>query len=97
MYMTATKLRQHLFTTLDSALNGEPVSVEYKGRKFRIVAEQPGTKLSRATPQGLFDGDEDQLEVAIRKATAERMTEWEIDWTANARKLREELDADSLP
>lgn len=95
--MTATAFRKSLFTTLDSALQGQPVTVEYKGRKLRIVPEQPGTKLSRATPQGGFDGNEDQLEEAVRKASAERMTEWEAKWTDDARKLREELDADSLP
>lgn len=39
--MTATQLRANLYKTLDSALKtGEPVEIEYQGRKLRLVPER---------------------------------------------------------
>jgi hypothetical protein len=97
MYMTATKFRQTLFHTLDTAINGESVTVEYKGRKLRVVAELPGTKLSRAiVPEGLMAGNEDEFDRSIRRAKAETLAELEAKWEQDARELRAELDADSV-
>jgi antitoxin (DNA-binding transcriptional repressor) of toxin-antitoxin stability system len=49
MEMNATAFRKSLFQTLDRALEGEPVSVTYKGARLRVVpAKKRVSKLSRA-------------------------------------------------
>ncbi len=48
MVVTASSLRQDIYRILDHVLaTGEPVIIERGGRRLRIVAEAPSSKLAR--------------------------------------------------
>ena len=48
MKVTASTLRQNVYSILDQALaTGEPVEILRKGRRLRIVPEQKPSKLAR--------------------------------------------------
>jgi antitoxin (DNA-binding transcriptional repressor) of toxin-antitoxin stability system len=65
MNLKATELRKHLFTVLDSALHGEPVEINYKGAKLKLVPSEGGSKLAGAVrrhallvdPQSIVESD----------------------------------------
>jgi len=48
MEMNATQFRKSLFQTLERALEGEPVSITYKGARLRVVPTKKISKLARA-------------------------------------------------
>ncbi|HLG72825.1 MAG TPA: type II toxin-antitoxin system Phd/YefM family antitoxin [Chloroflexota bacterium] len=49
--MTATELRKNLYRLLDQVLEtGEPLEIERRGQRLRIVPEQTGSKLDRLVP-----------------------------------------------
>jgi N-acyl-D-aspartate/D-glutamate deacylase len=48
MMITASKLRDNIYRVLDQVLaTGEPVEIERNGRRLRIIADEPPSKLSR--------------------------------------------------
>jgi hypothetical protein len=71
MSVTATKLREDIYSILDSVLEtGKPVEIERNGRKLRIVPDIPVSRLSRICKRpGLINGDAADLA--------------EIDWSRN--------------
>lgn len=51
MELTATQLRANLFKTLDAILEtGEAVEIIRHGRKIRITADPPTSRMARLTP-----------------------------------------------
>jgi len=48
MEINATQFRKSLFQTLERALEGEPVSITYKGARLRVVPAKKISKLARA-------------------------------------------------
>jgi antitoxin (DNA-binding transcriptional repressor) of toxin-antitoxin stability system len=61
MEMNATAFRKSLFQTLDRALEGEPVSVTYKGARLRLVPSKKTSKLARATKGDALMVDPDSI------------------------------------
>ena len=61
--MKATNLRKNLFKVLDKAARtGQPVEIESKGRKFRIISLEPSDKFAKlAKHPDAFSGDLDDL------------------------------------
>ena len=48
MKLTASKLRQDIYRVLDRVLEtGEPVEIERHGRRLRIIADEPPSRLDR--------------------------------------------------
>ena len=46
MILTASKLRQDIYRVLDQVLaTGEPVEIERNGRRLRIIADEPPSRL----------------------------------------------------
>ncbi|MEQ6901038.1 hypothetical protein [Nocardioides sp. YIM 152588] len=61
--VTPSQLRADIYRLIDRVLEtGEPLEIERKGRRLRLVPDVPKGKLSRLTPQpGLIIGDPDDL------------------------------------
>lgn len=47
---TASELRQNLSRALDEVERGDPVVVDRRGQRFRIVADRPPARLAKAQP-----------------------------------------------
>lgn len=62
MALTASKLRENIYNILDEVLEtGVPVEIERNGRKLRIVAEEPPSKLDRLVSRpDFFTADPDE-------------------------------------
>lgn len=63
MRVTATQLRQDLYRLIDQVIeSGEPLEIERKGSRLRIVAAVPSSKLDRLVPRADFiSGDAEDL------------------------------------
>jgi hypothetical protein len=74
MALTASKLRQDIYRILDEVLEtGEPVVIERNGRRLRIVADDPPSRLDRLVRRpDVVSGDPDDL-VHL---------DWSDEWTA---------------
>jgi hypothetical protein len=74
MALTASKLRQDIYRILDEVLEtGEPVVIERNGRRLRIVADDPPSRLDRLVRRpDVVTGDPDDL-VHL---------DWSDEWTA---------------
>lgn len=61
--LTASKLREDIYRVLDHVLaTGEPVVVERNGRRLRIVADDPPSRLGRLVRrEGIVVGDSEEL------------------------------------
>jgi hypothetical protein len=61
--LTASKLRDDIYRVLDHVLaTGEPVEIERNGRRLRIVADEPPTRLGRLIRRAdVVTGDSDDL------------------------------------
>jgi len=79
MAITASQLRQDVYRLLDEVLRtGEPLEIERKGRRLRIVPEDPPSRLDRIqTRPDVIIGDPEDL-VTI---------EWSGEWN-ESRTLR---------
>ena len=74
MILTASKLRENVYRVLDRILEtGEPVEIERNGRRLRIVADQPASKLDRllTRPNVVVGDSEDLVEL-----------DWSGEWSA---------------
>ena len=63
MILTASKLREDIYRVLDHVLaTGEPVEIERNGRRLRIIADEPPTRMSRLVRRdGVVTDDSDDL------------------------------------
>ncbi|MCB0998746.1 MAG: hypothetical protein KDB40_05560 [Acidimicrobiales bacterium] len=63
MILTASKLREDIYRVLDHVLaTGEPVEIERNGRRLRIVADEPPSRIGRLVRRdGVVTGDSDDL------------------------------------
>jgi hypothetical protein len=63
MILTASKLREDIYRVLDHVLaTGEPVEIERNGRRLRIIADEPPTRMSRLVRRdGVVTGDSADL------------------------------------
>lgn len=52
MPMSASELRRNVYRVLDRVADtGQPVEIERRGRRLRIVPVEPATKLDRLIPR----------------------------------------------
>jgi hypothetical protein len=71
MRLSATKLRQNLYSILDEVLEkGIPIEIERKGEILKIVPEKPGSKLENLEPHDTIIGEPESI-VSIN---------WSKDW-----------------
>jgi PHD/YefM family antitoxin component YafN of YafNO toxin-antitoxin module len=62
MSLSATKLRQNLYSILDSVLEtGVPVQVERNGRILVIEAQEKSSKWDRLEEHAILTGDPDDI------------------------------------
>lgn len=62
MKVTASQLRQDIYSILDTALEtGVPVEIVRKGRLLKIVPEQKPSKLARLKKRACVTGDLDSI------------------------------------
>ncbi len=62
MTVTATELRQSIYTILDEVLaTGTPVEIVRHGRKLRIVPADPPARLARLVKRDCIVGNPDDL------------------------------------
>ena len=62
MILTASKLRQDIYRVLDQVLaTGEPVEIERNGRRLRITADEPPSRLGELVrrPDAVVGDSED--------------------------------------
>ncbi len=59
--MKATDLRKNLYLSLDQALQGQTLLIEYKGKQLELSAAAGGSKLSRSVLRNAIVGDADSL------------------------------------
>jgi len=79
MDVSITKFRREIFDLVSQALDGTEVWVTYKGRRFRIAAEdQPAGRLARITPLEVINPEKSHLEGSLQEEMAHA---WEKDWT----------------
>lgn len=71
MTVTASKLRQNIYQLLDRVIEtGQPIELERKGRKLRIVTVEPVSRLARLPKRQCIKGDPEKL-VSI---------DWSSEW-----------------
>ena len=81
MEVSITKFRREMFELVNQAMRGQDVSVVYKGRRLRIVPDEPGgSKLSRITPLQVISPGVTALDDPDLKEEMERALEQ--DWKA---------------
>ncbi|MCX6399287.1 MAG: hypothetical protein NTX33_05080 [Propionibacteriales bacterium] len=70
--VTPSQLRQDIYRLIDKVLEtGEPLEIERKGRRLRLVAEAPIDRLSRIrVDPDVISGDPEDL-VSI---------DWSVEW-----------------
>lgn len=72
MTLTASKLRQDVYNILDRILEtGEPVEIERKGKKLRIVPAEPRSKLDNLVRRDDYMRDDPDSYVHI---------DWSKEW-----------------
>jgi antitoxin (DNA-binding transcriptional repressor) of toxin-antitoxin stability system len=71
MSVTATQLREDIYQILDKVLeSGHPVEILRNGRKLRIVAVDPPSKLARLIKRDCIVGDPNDL----------NSIDWSAEW-----------------
>lgn len=72
MKVTASKLRENIYSILDQVLEtGTPVEVIRKGKVLKIVAEEKPDKLSRLKKRNYLVGDPEDIV----------HMDWSSEWT----------------
>ncbi len=79
MTLTISKVRQNLFSLAEAAARGEKVEFAYQGTKFRLVAENKVSKLSRLKPMDILAPGVslDSLQADMKAEKAKLAAEWE--------------------
>jgi hypothetical protein len=80
MDVPITQFRRDIFDLANRALEGETITVGYKGKRLRIVPEiDPATRFDRLTTLSVVDpAFPSAAEDAVIKT--EMQAEWEKDW-----------------
>ncbi|CAN5890124.1 hypothetical protein BH23ACT2_BH23ACT2_02090 [soil metagenome] len=75
MAITPSQLRQDIYRLIDQVLEtGEPLEVERKGRRLRLVPEEPASRLDRigGNPEAIVGDPEDLVSM-----------DWSASWDAD--------------
>lgn len=83
MELTATSFRKQLFQTLDQALQGEAVSITYRGQRLHLTPAATSSKLSRAVQRPIILVDPN----ALVESDHELMQELEARWSEDDKAL----------
>lgn len=86
MEVPITEFRKNIFALVNQAAEGKEVRFTHKGKRFRIVPEDPVDKLDRITPMQVLVDDNFDLDSPSFKA--ERMAEMEKEWEKEWSQLR---------
>ena len=79
MEVPITQFRKDIFALANRALEGETITVAYKGKRLRIVPEiDPKTRFDRLTPLQIINPEFPNLEDVDMLPEMQR--EWEKDW-----------------
>jgi antitoxin (DNA-binding transcriptional repressor) of toxin-antitoxin stability system len=79
MEVPITQFRREMFALVNRALEGETITVAYKGKRLRIVPEiDPKTRFDRLTPLQIINPEFPNLEDVDMLPEMQR--EWEKDW-----------------
>jgi antitoxin (DNA-binding transcriptional repressor) of toxin-antitoxin stability system len=80
MEVTVTQFRKDMFSLLTKALEGEPISMTYKGKRLKVVAEnvKPKSIWKRLTP--LHIENPDVGPEAEEQMKRDMWAEIEADW-----------------
>ena len=82
MEVPITQFRKDIFALANRALEGETITVAYKGKRLRIVPEvsqiDPATRFDRLTPLHIANAKLANLEDV--DMLPEMQKEWEKDW-----------------
>jgi antitoxin (DNA-binding transcriptional repressor) of toxin-antitoxin stability system len=83
MEVPITQFRKQIYTLASRALEGEPITIAYKGKRLRVVPEvqeiDPATRFDKLTKLEIVNPEfPDIMEDAGMKA--EMQAEWEKDW-----------------
>jgi antitoxin (DNA-binding transcriptional repressor) of toxin-antitoxin stability system len=82
MEVPITQFRRDIFDLANRALEGETITVAYKGKRLRIVPESseidPATRFDRLTPLNIASLEFPNLEDV--DMLPEMQKEWEKDW-----------------
>jgi hypothetical protein len=79
MEVPITQFRRDIFALANRALEGETITVAYKGKRLRIVPEiDPKTRFDRVTPLQIINPEFPNLEDVDMLPEMQR--EWEKDW-----------------
>jgi antitoxin (DNA-binding transcriptional repressor) of toxin-antitoxin stability system len=79
MEVPITQFRREMFALVNRALEGETITVAYKGKRLRIVPEaEPKSRFHLLTPLQVINPDYPDLDDADMKA--EIQAEMEADW-----------------
>jgi hypothetical protein len=84
MALKATDFRSNLFHHLESAANGTPVSIQYKGREYQLMALTTKGKLdsfyASGEPEELLADPTDALFSDDPLLKKQREEEWAAKW-----------------
>lgn len=62
MSVTASQLRQNIYQLLDHVIEtGQPLEIERKGRRLRILPENNGSRLDKLPKRKCIKGDPEKL------------------------------------
>lgn len=62
MAISASALRANIYKLLDQVLkSGKPLEIERKGKRLRIVPEQPAGKMSKLVRHDCLTGDPESI------------------------------------
>lgn len=71
MTVTATELRKNIYKLLDEVLaSGQPLEIERKGQKLKIMPEKPKSKLDNLKKRDTVNGDPEDI----------IYMDWEKEW-----------------
>jgi hypothetical protein len=80
MEVPITQFRRDIFALANRALEGETITVAYKGKRLRIVPEiDPKTRFDRVTPLQIINPDFPDIMDDV-ELKAEMQAEMEADW-----------------
>lgn len=78
--ITLTQFRREIFELVGRAIEGESISIVYKGTRLRIVPEvSAGDRLSRITPLQVINPKSTEADELVMKADMGKA--WESDWS----------------
>jgi hypothetical protein len=80
MEVSISQFRRELFSLVEAALKGEPLSFVHKGIHFKVVPEIQADRLSQLTPLQVVNPEYSDLQATDLQAEMEKA--WQEDWSS---------------